>query len=147
MVQPPQHRFFLSHPRVIPSCWAPSLPSHPITSKCSNQLLSACANGWCWSAYFPLNLWKAWRKKPSKVMEKLQSQRERRKKRERTKPIFIFLRVAFLHSHFQHLHYSSCYVSAVPIRLPPCRGKGISPISQSKQSPGHVPQGHEWFRK
>lgn len=74
-------------------------------------------------------------------MEKLQSQRERRKRRERTKLDFIFLRVTFLHSRFQHLHYSSCCVSAVPIHLPSCCGKGIFPISQSKQSPGHVPQG------
>lgn len=67
-------------------------------------------------------------------MEKLQSQRERRKRRERTKLDFIFLWVTFLHSRFRHLHYSSCCVSAVPIRLPPCCGKGIFPSARASRA-------------
>lgn len=38
-------------------------------------------------------------------MEKLQSLRERRKRRERTKLAFVLLWVTFVHSHFLHLHY------------------------------------------
>lgn len=66
-------------------------------------------------------------------MEKLQSQRERRKRRERTSG-----------SHSFTHNFSTCSISSCcepPTHPPPCCGMGIFPMSQSKQSPGRFLQG------